>query len=250
VNLAARLGSLLALVLIWQVAAHFADPRLLPGPAAVLLAIRAQTASGDLPFALAVTIARVAAAFALAMAAGSALGYAMGRREAFNRWFDAPVVILLNLPALVIIVLAYIWIGLNEAAAIGAVALNKLPNTVVTMREGARTLDVGLDEMAAVFAFPPYRRWRHVVLPQLAPFFAAATRSGLSLVWKIVLVVELLGRPNGVGFEIGSAFQLFDVATLLAYALPFTVIMLAVESLIVQPFERHVSRWRPRPARS
>ena len=96
-------------------------------------------------------LARVAAAFALAMAAGSALGYAMGRREAFDRWFDAPVVILLNLPALVIIVLAYIWIGLNEAAAIGAVALNKMPNTVVTIREGARTLDVGLDEMAAVF---------------------------------------------------------------------------------------------------
>ena len=105
------------------------------------------------------------------MAAGSALGYAMGRREAFDRWFDAPIVILLNLPALVIIVLAYIWIGLNEAAAIGAVALNKLPNTVVTMREGARTLDVGLDEMAAVFGFSP--------LQALAPCRAAAARAVL-----------------------------------------------------------------------
>ncbi len=161
---------------------------------------------------------------------------------------DAPIVILLNLPALVIIVLAYIWIGLNETAAIGAVALNKLPNAVVTLREGARTLDAGLDEMAAVFGFSRLSRLRHVVLPQLAPFFAAATRSGLSLVWKIVLVVELLGRPNGVGFEIGTAFQLFDVATLLAYALPFTALMLAIESFLVQPFERHVSRWRPRAA--
>ena len=102
--------------------------------------------------------------------------------------------------------------------------------------------------MAAVFGFSRMKRLRHVVLPQLAPFFAAATRSGLSLVWKIVLVVELLGRPNGVGFEIGTAFQLFDVATLLAYALPFTALMLAIESFLVQPFERHVSRWRPRAA--
>ena len=54
----------------------------------------------------------------------------MGRRPAFDSLFDAPIVVLLNLPALVIIVLAYIWIGLNEAAAIGAVALNKLPNAV------------------------------------------------------------------------------------------------------------------------
>ena len=246
--MAARLGSLLALVLLWQVAALFAQPRLLPGPLAVLQVISSQTISGALPFALAATLARVAAAFVLAMALGSALGYAMGRRAVIDRWFDAPVVVLLNLPALVIIVLAYVWIGLNEAAAIGAVALNKLPTAVVMLREGARTLDVGLDEMAAVFRFSPWKRLRHVVLPQLAPFFAAATRSGLSLVWKIVLVVELLGRPNGVGFEIGSAFQLFDVATLLAYALPFTAIMLAVESLLVQPFERHVSRWRPRPA--
>jgi len=246
--LAARIGSLLAMIALWQVAAHFANPRLLPSPLTVLAAMREQTLDGRLPFALAVTIGRVAAAFIVAMALGSALGYAMGRRPAFDSLLDAPIVILLNLPALVIIVLAYIWIGLNEAAAIGAVALNKLPNAVVTLREGARTLDVGLDEMAAVFGFSRMKRLRHVVLPQLAPFFAAATRSGLSLVWKIVLVVELLGRPNGVGFEIGTAFQLFDVATLLAYALPFTALMLAIESFLVQPFERHVSRWRPRAA--
>jgi NitT/TauT family transport system permease protein len=86
------------------------------------------------------------------------------------------------------------------------------------------------------------------VLPQLAPYIAAATRAGLSLVWKIVLVVELMGRSNGVGFEIGNAFQLFDVALLLAYALPFVAIMLAIETFLVQPLENHVSRWRPKAA--
>ncbi len=70
--------------------------------------------------------------------------------------------------------------------------------------------------MARVFAIPPWRVFCHVVLPQLGPYLAAAARSGLSLVWKIVLVAELLGRPNGVGFEIGIAFQLFDVTRLLA----------------------------------
>jgi len=95
---------------------------------------------------------------------------------------------------------------------------------------------------------PFWTRIRHVLLPQLAPFFAAATRSGLSLVWKIVLVVELLGRSNGVGFEIGIAFQLFNVTLLLAYALPFVGLMLAIETFLVQPVERHVSRWRPQRA--
>jgi len=91
-------------------------------------------------------------------------------------------------------------------------------------------------------------RLRHVLMPQLAPYIAAAARSGLSLVWKIVLVVELMGRSNGVGFEIGVAFQLFDIRLLLAYAIPFVIVMLAIETLVVQPFERHVSRWRFRPA--
>ena len=240
--------SLAALLLIWQVAAHFGNPRLLPGPAAVFATMKAEAMSGALFAALGATIARVAAAFILAMAIGSAIGYAMGRNAVIDRLADSWIIVLLNLPALVIIVLAYIWVGLNEAAAIGAVALNKLPTAIVTIREGARALDAGLDEMAGVFRFSPVKRLRHVVAPQLAPFFAAATRSGLSLVWKIVLVVELMGRPNGVGFEINIAFQLFDVALLLAYALPFTAIMLIIETLLVQPFERHVSRWRPRSA--
>jgi NitT/TauT family transport system permease protein len=85
-------------------------------------------------------------------------------------------------------------------------------------------------------------------MPQVAPYFAAAARSGLSLVWKIVLVVELLGRPNGVGFEMGTAFQLFDVTRIIAYALVFVVVMLTIETVLVQPLERRASRWRGRTA--
>ena len=152
-----------------------------------------------------------------------------------DRLGDPWLVVLLNLPALVIIVLAYVWAGLTETAAIAAVALNKLPIATVTVREGARALDRTLDEMATVFRMGGWVRLRHVVLPQLAPYLAAAARSGLSLVWKIVLIVELLGRPNGVGFEIGVAFQLFDVTRILAYALAFVAVMLAIETFLVQP---------------
>src|SRR5277367_418104 len=243
-----RLISLIALICLWQVAAYFGNPRLLPGPMTVLTTMQSEAASGALFTALGVTLVRVVAAFLLAMAAGSAIGYAMGRSALFDRAADPWVIVRLNLPALVIIVLAYIWVGLNEAAAIGAVALNKLPVTVVTIREGVRALDTRLDEMARVFGFSRLKRLAHVVAPQLAPYFAAATRAGLSLVWKIVLVVELMGRPNGVGFEINTAFQLFDVPLLLAYALPFTAIMLIIEMLVVQRIERYVSRWRPRAA--
>ena len=239
-----RALSLAALLALWQAAALFADPRRLPGPGPVFETMVAEAQSGALFSNLAITLARVLAAFALAMSFGAAIGYAMGRHRTLNRLLDPWLVVLLNLPALVVIVLAYIWAGLTEVAAIGAVALNKLPNAVVTLREGARALDPQLDDVAQAFRLSPMARFRHIIAPQLAPYVAAATRAGLSLVWKIVLIVELLGRPNGVGFEINTAFQLFDIRLLLAYALPFVALMLIVETLLVQPLERSVSRWR------
>jgi NitT/TauT family transport system permease protein len=240
-----RLAPLFLLILVWQLGSRFASAGTLPTPLAVMSVVGSEARSGALFANLAATLARVAASFVLAMALGTVLGVAMGRNKTIDRFCDPVVIVLLNLPALVVIVLAYIWVGLNEAAAIAAVVLNKLPNTAVTLREGTRALDESLDEMARVFNLPFAAKARHVVLPQLAPYLAAAMRSGLSLVWKIVLVVELLGRSNGVGFEIGIAFQLFDVARLLAYALPFVGLMLAIETFVVQPVERHVSRWRP-----
>ncbi len=247
-NIVTRLLSLGLMIAAWYAGSAIAGPRMLPGPQTVGLAVWAEAQSGALAFHLGVTLARVAVSFTIAMALGTALGLWMGRSRLVDRLADPWLVALLNLPALVIIVLAYVWAGLTETAAITAVALNKLPNATVTVREGARSLDRQLDEMAEVFRMSRWVRLRHVLLPQLAPYLAAATRSGLSLVWKIVLIVELLGRPNGVGFEIGTAFQLFDVTRILAYAIAFVVVMLAIETFLVQPIERHVSRWRPRAA--
>ena len=111
----------------------------------------AEAQSGTLALQLGATLARVAVAFVIAMAAGTALGVWMGRSRLADRLADPWVIALLNLPALVIIVLAYVWAGLNETAAITAVVLNKLPNATITVREGARSFDRSLDEMAQVF---------------------------------------------------------------------------------------------------
>jgi NitT/TauT family transport system permease protein len=246
--LGARLVSLVLLIAAWYAGSQLAGARLLPDPQAVALAIVEEARSGALAFNLAATLTRVAIAFAVAMTLGSVIGLVMGRSRIADRLGDPWLIVLLNMPALVIIVLAYVWGGLTETAAIAAVALNKLPIATVTVREGARSLDRALDDMAQVFRMGTWVRMRHIIAPQLAPYLAAAARSGLSLVWKIVLIVELLGRPNGVGFEIGVAFQLFDVTRILAYALAFIAVMLMIETILVQPLERHVARWRPRPA--
>ena len=152
--------------------------------------------------------------------------------------------ILLNTPALVIIILCYVWLGLSETAAIAAVTLNKIPNVAVIMREGARSLDPQIEEMRQAFRFDR-RTWiRHILLPQVEPYAAAAARSGLALVWKVVLVVELLGRPDGVGYALSYYFQLFNVAALLGYSLAFTAVVLLIDTVVLQPFEFYARRWR------
>lgn len=240
-----RLLSLLLLLAIWWVVAKLAaDPALLPMPLTVCVFLISVIRNGELPWNLAATLARVAAAFVMAMLAGSLLGYTMGRRRWLDALLDQWLVVLLNLPLLVLVVLSYIWIGLNDAAAIFAVILAKAPTIAVTIREGTRALDPELDELAQIFALGRWRRYRQVVLPQLVPYLLAAARSGLAITWKIVLVVELLGRPNGIGFVLNLYFQNFNVAAILAYGLTFALLMLAVEAWTLQPLERRVGRWR------
>ncbi|WP_246567109.1 ABC transporter permease [Gemmobacter fulva] len=228
----------------WWLALLRADPRILPAPAEVLAVVWAEAISGRLWQHMAATLARVAVAFTLAMALGSVMGVALGRMPRLNRWLDPWVTIFLNLPALVVIVLCYLWIGLNEVAAIAAVTLNKTAMVLVTLREGARTLSPDLADMARVFRLSPMARLRHILLPQLAPYLTASARTGLAIIWKIVLVVEFLGRSSGVGFQIHLKFQLFDIAGVLAYALSFVAVMLALDYLVIQPLERRATQWR------
>ena len=237
-------ASFVALVALWQLVSAFADSRVLPPPAAVLDRLAAGFASGDLPLHVGITLARVAGSFALAMLIGTAIGIALGRSPALDRFFDPWLVLFLNVPALVTIILCYVWFGLIEAAAIAAVAVNKIPNVVVTLREGARALNRDYLEMAQVFRLGRAKTLRHVVLPQLFPFSMAAARSGLALIWKIVLVVELLGRSNGVGFQIHLFFQFFDVASILAYTIAFVAVIQVIELAILQPLERRAAQWR------
>lgn len=244
----AKVLSLAALLALWTLVAWLTQSPLLPNPMDVGEAILVDTRSGELPYQMACTLARVLAAFVIAFTLGVAAGYAMGRWRTVDRYADPWLVVLLNLPALVIIIFAYIWIGLNETAAIVAVALNKLPNVIVVTREGARSLDPNLDEMARAFCFSWQSKLRNVILPQLAPYLAAVSRSGLAIIWKIVLVVELLGRPNGVGFVLGSSFSLFDMTRIMSYAISFVALMLAIETFVVQPLERRTNRWRRRAA--
>jgi NitT/TauT family transport system permease protein len=168
----------------------------------------------------------------------------MGRSHTFDRLFSAWVVVGLNVPAIVIAIVLYIWLGLTEFALILAVVLNKLPLVIATIREGVRSFDPAYDDLGRAFRMPLSRRMRLIFLPQLMPFVLAAARTGLSLIWKIVLVFEVLGSDGGVGFRISVFFQFFDIRGILAYTSAFIFVVFAFEYLVLRPLERSVLKWR------
>lgn len=240
-----RVVSLAAFLCVWSLLAQISgDSTVLPSPVGLLAPFVQEVMSGALFEHMSATILRVIAAFCIAIPVGVCLGLVMGTYPEIDRWLDPWLVVFLNLPALVLIVLCYLWIGLTDVAAVAAVALNKIPGVAVVLREGARALDPNLKAMARVYRVKRTAFLRHFVLPQLAPYIAGAARSGLAVIWKVVLVVEFLGRSNGIGFQIHLYFQLFDVAMVLIYSLSFIIFMLAIEWVVLQPAESRARAWR------
>ncbi len=239
-----RVWPLLLLTLLWQLVALQAHSRVLPTPLAVAGVLWRDILSGELLFHLGKTLGRVTISFCLAMLLGVGLGILMGRSRRWDRLLDSLLILGLNIPALVTTILCYIWFGLSESAAILAVVINKIPMVAINLREGARAVDANLMEVAQVYRLRKTERFFKVYLPQLYPCLFSSARNGLALIWKIVLVVELLGRSDGVGFQIGSFFHFFDITSILAYSLAFSGVIFLLEALLLRPLEQRLNRWR------
>ena len=239
-----RIASISIFFLIWELSSRLLEVDLLPGPENVFEKIIEEFESNELFFHTLITLKRVFISFIIAMFIGSFFGIFMGRREKLNVFLDDWLVLGLNVPALVIIILSYVWFGLNEVAAILAVSLNKIPMVAVIMREGARSLEKDYIDVGKFYKIPKKKFFMKIYLPQLYPYILSSARSGLSLIWKVVLVVELLGRSDGVGFKLYGFFQFFDIAGILAYTLVFVLLIIFVEFIIVRPFEKRISMWK------
>jgi NitT/TauT family transport system permease protein len=234
---------------IWQLVSVAVSANVLPSPGMTLLAIRDALGQGYFWSDLLITSGRIVVAFGLAMGLAVAVGMALGVVSWLGKMFDFWVTLLASIPSLLYIVVAYLWLGLNESAAVVATALVVAPSATFNVLQGVKSMDPQLSEMARAYGVPRWTVVRRVLLPQTIPFLFAAARSGLALTWKIVIFVELMGRSSGVGYRIQYWYNLFDMQRVLASALPFMLIMLLVELVIVRKLETFLFRWRGAEAR-
>ena len=201
-----KIGSFILLLFMWEMVAIYLNSSTLPSITQILKTLINEINDGEIFYHLAITLYRVFVSFLIAMLIGTFIGIIMGNNKKIDAILDGWNILFLNIPALVLIILSYVWFGLTEIAAIIAVSLNKIPNVVVTIREGAKAVDKKILDIARIYKINGIKKFFVFYLPQLYPYLIAAARGGLALIWKIVLVVELLGRSNGVGFKLHEFF--------------------------------------------
>ena len=173
-NAILRIASIITFFLIWHISSMFVDIDLLPGPSDVSKKIVEEAQSSELFFHTLITLKRVTISFIIAMLVGTFFGIYMGRNEKANVALDDWLVLGLNVPALVIIILCYVWFGLNELAAILAVSLNKIPMVAVIMREGSRAIEQDYLDVARFYKISKGKMFFKVILPQLYPYLLSS----------------------------------------------------------------------------
>ncbi len=240
-----RTLSLLLAILAWAALARVFPPQFLPGPLRVARTVAGLLGDPATYGHLAATGRRVAAGFALSMALGTAVGILMGARRRAEAFLDLWVVVGLTVPAPAWAMVCVMLFGLSEAGAVVAIVLLAAPFVAVNAWGGIKAMDPGLVEMARVFRFPRRALLREVVLPQLAPFLLAAARYGFGLVWKVVVIVEMIALGDGVGWALTAAFRSFEMYGVLAWTAIFAGAMLALEAWGLRALEARVSAWRP-----
>jgi len=170
----------------------------------------------------------------------------MGTVKSLENFFEPPVILGLTMPGLVWAVMAIMFFGLNETSAYAAVAITIMPMLAISLWQGTKSIDKDLLDMSTAFHASPWSKVVDVILPQLISHILAAIRYGLGLAWKVVVVVEMFGFSNGVGYQVVRGFNVFSMKQVLAWAITFLLVMIVIEFGFIGWLESRVTRWRPR----
>jgi NitT/TauT family transport system permease protein len=232
---------------LWEVAAHAGlfPPRLFPPLETVAASFLRLTASGILPHHVFDTLVRLIAGFALAAAAGVAIGLAMGRSRRAEDIFLPLVSIGAPIPGLAYAPLFLLWFGLGNVAAVLLVAFVSTFPVIINTWTGVKAVkEIWLRAAQAMGADDP-RLFRHVIVPGALPYILTGLRLGLAQAWRILVGIEMLAAvPWGLGWLIFGAREFLNTDVMLAGIAVIAVIGLALEKLVFERLERFtVVRW-------
>lgn len=235
--------ALLAALLLWQIVT-FISGGWVPSLTSIFDTLVENVQDRAVYEAIWITARRILVVFAASTLIGVVLGIGMGLSRHVEAFFRPLVVISLAIPDPVYIILAILVLGTEESSGLIAMTVALVPFIVNIVVAGVRARDSGLDEMSRVYRLGPQSYLVEVIARQIAPALLAAARTSFAFCWKLVVLVEALSQPKGIGAQIYYAFRLLRPAEMISLALIFIVIMRAVDVLVFERLERRVFAWR------
>jgi len=240
-----RLVILVAAFGAWELIARAANPLLYVPPSAVLPALRrllTLESYPDLPASLFLTLREIVVAYALAIAAGLAGGFALGLHRVVGRAYGPILAALYAVPAVVWYPSLMLFFGLGEASKIAfGFLLGFFPITLAVLA-GIRQVNPHMIAVAQAFGARPPVVFLKVMVPAMLFTLVGGLRTGLALTVIGVIVGEILGSRSGMGALINHAYGLFRTSDYVALVL-VTLVLIVGSDALAGLIERRAQRW-------
>jgi sulfonate transport system permease protein len=202
----------LALLGLWEAAARLAivSPRYFPPPTAVGAGLVSHFVEGDLGAETLTTLARLAAAFALAAVTGVPLGLALGRIRALREAIDPYIAFLFPVPKIALLPFLLILLGVGEPAFVLTGAISAFFQITISTLAGVQTMDPRLLEVGRNYGAEGWRLFRRIILPAALPSIFTGLRLGLGLALVTIVAVEFVTAKSGLGHLVYRHWQMLS----------------------------------------
>jgi len=202
----------LALLALWEVASRLAilSPRYFPPPTVVGSSLVWSVTAGDLGEHLAITVTRLAGAFAIAALLGVPLGLLMGRVRPVRDALDPYIAFLFPVPKIALLPFLLIVLGVGEPAFVLTGAISAFFQIVISTLAGVQTMDPRLLEVGHNYGARGARLFYTVILPAALPSIFTGLRLGLGLALVAVVAVEFIAAKSGLGHLVYRHWQMLS----------------------------------------
>lgn len=215
------------------VAGLVAQPLILPGPGAVVVALLRLVCDAGTWAILAGSGARILGGLALAAVCGGLLAGISSRSRAFARLVAPALSFVKATPVACVVVLLLIWLG-SARVSIAAVFLMALPGVYFSLVEGLTQADKPLEQMFRLHGVRGWRLFCAHIWREVLPFVLSCARAVIGMSWKAGVAAELIGMAVGtVGERIYQAKLLIETADLLAWTVLVVMASWACERVLV-----------------
>lgn len=219
---------------VWVlVAGLVAQPLILPGPVAVVVALLRLACDAGTWAILVGSGARILGGLALAAVCGGVMAGVSVRSLTFARLVAPALSFVKATPVACVVVLLLIWLG-SARVSIAVVFLMALPGVYFSLVEGLAQVDQPLEQMFRLHGVQGWRLFCAHTWREVLPFVLSCARAVIGMSWKAGVAAELIGMATGtVGERIYQAKLLIETADLLAWTVLVVMASWACERVLV-----------------